>query len=94
MSLFRDKIQRAIESTSNDVTPWHQQPLTLVAQAVEDKLLPEIQLINSDANGELLAEHEKLKSELETVKAELTTAQAELSEGQCFPYGSFFRTYR
>ena len=59
MSALKDKIQRAIESTSNDVTQWHQQPLSTVAQAVHDHIVRDLSPDNVI---------EELKKELEEVK--------------------------
>lgn len=46
MTILRDIIRRAIESTSNDVQQWHQKPILEIAQAVHDKIEPEMDLDN------------------------------------------------
>lgn len=46
MTILRDIIRRAIESTSDDVRQWHQKPIVQIAQAIHDKIEPEMDLDN------------------------------------------------
>lgn len=71
MTAFKDKIQRAIESTSNDVQQWYQKSISEVAQAVHDHLI-------RDMTPDSLTE--ELKSQLEEAQSRIKTLEGQLED--------------
>lgn len=64
MTALKDKIQRAIESTSNDVQQWHQKPISEIAGAVHDHVVRDLpsDAVNDDLKAQLAEAHERIKT--------------------------------